>query len=192
MQIIGIHGRKGNGKSLLSALIRKQLQEGTSSICPFAAKLKQVCHILFGGEYRHWWGTDADKNETKPFEYWADLLGESYSSGRRILQTVGTEVFRENVLDNFWLCALHKAILDNHHDKVVIIDDVRFENEVNFIVKNGGKVYETVYLNAPESNDKHLSEKKLPSHLMTKSRICADLGQLEEYAKEIVSGLNQP
>lgn len=45
---------------------------------------------------------------------------------RKFLQIVGTECFRANVHDNFWVQA---AIAANNHLDIVIMEDARFDNE---------------------------------------------------------------
>lgn len=50
---------------------------------------------------------------------------------RKIMQRVGTEVFRGMFGDQFWANIKYKQILDNAH--TVVFSDVRFESELDFV-----------------------------------------------------------
>lgn len=72
---------------------------------------------------------------------WVDksvVLPEINLSVRHVLQTIGTQWGREWISENVWNnCFLAKV---NQFSKVVV-DDVRFENEVNLIKSIGGKIW---------------------------------------------------
>ncbi len=160
MLIIGIAGLKNSGKSSFA----KEIREVLTGVCkksvhnaPFARALKEMCETLFGEAA--WYGTDAEKNTIFPF--WEEQLGELFKSPRRILQTMGTDIFREHVHKDFWLMVQKKYLLDvrNFGAQVAIIDDVRFENEADFIREHDGLMFHVRRNNILPNNDQHASEK---------------------------------
>ena len=92
------------------------------------------------------------------------------TSPRIIYQYLGTDIFRSGIQkiipgieDNFWV----KLTLDNYHkiineDKLanVVISDVRFQNEIDAIHKEGGII---IKISRPGINnsDGHISEKNI-------------------------------
>ncbi len=195
--LYGISGRKGNGKSLIAtAILRHMFETHETCVMSFATKLKQICHILFGGENRHWFGTDADKMETAPFVYWAKHLGENYSCARRIAQTVGTDIFRNNVHNNFWVLLAQKAMEDTlanipHDVCLVIFDDVRYENEAEWLHSKGGQILEVKYTGAKTYNDQHSSEKPLPPELIDGTATFKSKEEVDLFAQHLTAKLKQ-
>lgn len=142
MKLIGIAAPKGSGKTTFAEFIKKNLEDNYQKrvkIIPFAKPLKHICWVLFGGEEKNWYGTEADK--TVEFAYWKELLGEEYSTPRRILQTVGTDVFRNNVHKEFWVHAFNVRVMETMKGTdIMLVDDVRFENEADYIRKVNGSI----------------------------------------------------
>lgn len=106
---IGICGRLQNGKTTSAQLIK--LRNSEYEICSFGNELKKIAKELG-------WNENKDKK------------------GRKILQHLGTEVCR-NIDDDYWVKKLEKYIKKNNY-KYIIIDDIRFQNEADFIKKNNG------------------------------------------------------
>lgn len=73
---------------------------------------------------------------------------------RRILQIIGTEGFRECISDSFWLDIAPK--------ENVIITDVRFPNEVQWVKDNGGVLVKVVRDNKKIEASDHVSEQGVP------------------------------
>ena len=93
-------------------------------------------------------------------------------SPRRVYQTIGTEVVRDlfpsllfpDIGNNFWIrsadiwCKKNK----DEHNGLVVWSDVRYQNEVDYILNNGGKVYKIVRSEVEkECIDGHKSEKSI-------------------------------
>ena len=56
---------------------------------------------------------------------------------RRLLQVFGTQVGREMFGENFWIDLAFKQVTQDR----VVFSDVRFPNEAQAIIKNGGQVW---------------------------------------------------
>lgn len=161
--LVGICGKKGSGKTLFSNNLELELNTHNTyrrlqvDRYSFAQPLKQICHILFGGDEQGWFGDDSDKNSKLPF--FSDKC-DKIPTYRRAMQTVGTDLFRNNLYQNIWIDIAYNTIFNFPEDlqpEITIIDDVRFKNECEFITNNGGIL---VYIERSSVNntDWHASE----------------------------------
>lgn len=149
LKLIGIYGHAGVGKDTVSAHLHFTYKNvyGES----FAGPLKAACSEAFGIDLEDF--TDPDvKNVIN--DYWG-------VSPRMIAQFVGTELFRNNVgklLDtkymiipgeNFWITRLGGRLIGALNEyknnpytpgDCVVISDVRFQNEYDWIIANDGIV----------------------------------------------------
>jgi hypothetical protein len=138
---------KGSGKSVAAQRI-VQAHQGT--IFSFAKPLKRGSKHLFGFSQKELYGTDPEKSSVNPY------LGVS---ARQILQFLGTDVFRNNPLfakdlgspavrgamdlnDEFssvspWIRKM-KEELEKSDAVLAVIDDVRFPDELDFIISEMG------------------------------------------------------
>jgi hypothetical protein len=122
--LIGITGRARTGKDtsanyLVQAFGFKQVS--------FAAPLKAAAAIMLGITEDMVNGTGYDREEVNPD--WG-------FSVREFLQKLGTEGCREAFREDFWI---NRARIEVESATVpVVISDVRFENEAEFIRKSGG------------------------------------------------------
>ena len=147
LKLIGIHGHAGVGKDTVSEYLHCNYLNvyGES----FAGPLKDCCAEAFGID-RELFDDPELKNEVIP--YWG-------VTPRMMAQFVGTELFRNRVgllLDspvnhageNFWIKRLAGRLSGelNEYENgyvpgdCVVITDVRFQNEYDFIVANDGIV----------------------------------------------------
>jgi hypothetical protein len=161
--LVGICGKKGSGKTLFANNLELDLNTHNSyrrlqvDRYSFAQPLKQVCHILFGGDEQGWFGTDEDKNKKLPF--FADKCSK-VPTYRRAMQVVGTDLFRNNLYQSIWTDIAYNTIFNFPEElqpEITIIDDIRFKNEAEFVTNNGGI---TVYIerNTNTPTDWHASE----------------------------------
>ena len=78
---------------------------------------------------------------------------------RRLLQTLGTEWGRQIIMDDIWLRFAQEKIdicrAQAFND--IVITDVRFDNEAEFIQKQGGVVFRVIRPDAPKVHA-HASE----------------------------------
>ena len=128
--IIGIHGRMRTGKSELARLIKAHYEGDFSHvrIASFANRLRQECaemmFPLHGKEgARRIWDVHEDSHK---------------ESMRPMLQAVG-QAKRMLINTDYWVHALAEDNPDyGNHSTLLIIDDVRHENEARWILENGG------------------------------------------------------
>jgi hypothetical protein len=148
----------------------------------FAQPLKAICQILFGGTADHWYGSLKEE----VLEYWG-------MTPRYILQRVGTETFRNNFGQDFWIKAakMHiNRVLDyekaqeNPRNVCVIIDDIRFDNEAEMVKELGGKVYRVIR-NGLVDSDTHSSEQGIDEELVSANMVADNLEELEINARFI-------
>lgn len=150
--IIGLLGKMGSGKTTTQELIKeyyfdKGISEDNILLCNFADGLKELCFLLFKEHLpiESFYGTQEQKSKKHPFY---DL------SGRYILQTVGTDIVRKFYGEDFWTNYMF-SVIENINREIVIVGDIRFDNEVKSIMLRFGTV---IKLN--NSNDKTLCTHK--------------------------------
>jgi hypothetical protein len=133
--IIGICGKMGSGKTTAANLVVKMLGEGWQRAA-FADRLKQIVAV-FGGVSLSTLYTDSGKGA------FCKLVNRTYG---QLLQDVGL-LFREKFNPNVWI----EACLDNPllGGYCLVVEDVRFENELEEIHKRGGLVIKIVRTKSP-------------------------------------------
>lgn len=120
--IIGLMGRRGSGKDTIAKAAQK-LDDS-------------VVRLAFGDGVKH-----EVAEATGHSHVWVDEHKEQL---RPLLQAWGTE-FRRNLCDqNHWVRQLAARLNGVEDDAIVIVTDVRFENEVEFIHQQGGVVARVV------------------------------------------------
>lgn len=76
-------------------------------------------------------------------------------SPRRLMQTLGTDWGRELINPDLWLLMAQQRLL--HYGPGMIVSDVRFNNEAEWIRKHGGKIIH-VHRPVAVSVESHVSE----------------------------------
>jgi hypothetical protein len=151
----------------------------------FADPLKRVCMSLFGLTKKQCYGTEEQKNSLTPMS-WEDMPGvvtpENYDSltrqynestsdfqeywgvilhaagpmtAREVMQFYGTNICRK-MYDRVWIDTTMRQIKEEAPE-LALIGDCRFENEIDEVHDNGGKVI--YFTRNSESEDSHDSEK---------------------------------
>jgi hypothetical protein len=134
--IVGLIGLINSGKgTVASELVQKYNYRQDS----FAASLKDACAMLFDWP-RHL--LEGDPKESREWReivdpWWSEKLGISNFSPRYALQIMGTDVLRNHFNQDIWFLTVENRIRKNP-DQNVVISDVRFPNEIEFIRKQGG------------------------------------------------------
>jgi hypothetical protein len=168
IKIIGITGRKGSGKSTFA----KELGKSFAFHVPlaFADPIRSIALAVFGSEYK------TQESKALVDAFWQERLGDEWSTGRAILQRLGTDVFRNGINKNIWLWAMERRLMAlmarvhaNHPLPLVTVDDVRFANEAEMIRNLGGRIIRMVNTNLPPNTDQHESEKGLPEDMVDNS-----------------------
>jgi energy-coupling factor transporter ATP-binding protein EcfA2 len=131
-KIIGICGKAGHGKTTLGNMLAGHLRpKHDVSIVPFAEPLKNIVTNVLGVD------AAALKDpllKEVPVEPWG-------MSPRRLLQIIGTDMFRKHLCSDVWIKVAGERVKRAHDaGRLVIIDDVRFDNEAEWVRSNGGMV----------------------------------------------------
>lgn len=134
-KLIGLSGLARCGKDTLAKMLYDAFRVERIS---FAEPIREALRAMMGLTDEHFHG------ELK--EVPIPWLGKS---PRQLMQTLGTEWGREIVNDSLWLLIAEQKIKAFHDDmKHVVVTDVRFENEADFIRANGGVVWHITRANA--------------------------------------------
>lgn len=134
MIIIGVGGIAKSGKDTFTAMLKEALiQSGVSEHLVFnynfAEPVKQLARYVFDM-------SDADVNTQEGKQ---EVSKHGYGlTNREILQKVGTESFRDVFNHNIWIDVAERQIFSRFPAHgIVIISDVRFDNEANWILSKG-------------------------------------------------------
>lgn len=136
MNIIGITGFAGVGKDSLAEGFQLQGYRQYS----FAGPLKAGCAALFDIPRPVF---DDPEYKEQEDSYWK-------ISPRKIAQFVGTEFFRDQINkllpdleQSFWISRLERELIIDYNspeDVKVVISDVRFQDELDWITSKEGKI----------------------------------------------------
>jgi hypothetical protein len=154
--LIGLVGVKQSGKDTSADYL---VEKYNFHKLAFAQPLKDICKTLFNFTEDQLYGSQKEEIDEK----WN-------VTPRVVYQYLGTDVFRNDIQKimpeigtNFWI----KLTIDNyhklknaHHNCNVVISDIRFENELNSIRKEGGII---IKITRPSNKniDNHDSEKEI-------------------------------
>lgn len=130
--IIGLLGFIGSGKGTAGEILA---EKGFVQLS-FADSLKDATSAIFG------WSRDlleGDTEVSRAFRetidpFWSKKFGKDITP-RYILQIMGTEVMRNNLLNSIWIDSLERKIYQHEN---VVVTDVRFINEIKFLKDLGG------------------------------------------------------
>jgi len=181
-RLIGIHGLKQSGKDSVALYLHQSYQNVWREA--FADTLKYSASVLFGVPY----------DEFNDPELKAQIHPHWGITRRFMLQFFGTEMVRDNmgtllpsVGEDFWYQRLAYRLNGNPWDDVsydeedtVIIPDVRFQNEYNWIMANNGIV---IHLTRPRDSDiidPHKSEQPIIFTVPEATYALTNDGTLEE------------
>ena len=149
MKVICISGKAGHGKDTAAQYLKEQLELGENRVlvAHFGDLVKYVCSTFFD------W--DGQKNE----------------AGRELLQTIGTDIVRDEDPD-YWVRFVANMLrfFEPAWD-YVLIPDTRFFNEVEYLIKSGFDVThirivrDNYVSDMPEEQQNHISETALDDYL---------------------------
>lgn len=125
LPIIGIAGHARAGKDTIAQIIQQEYRCMTYA---FAEPLKAMLRAIGLDEQDlNGWRKDEPNNDFQ-------------ATPRHMMQTLGTEWGRDTINDNIWVIAAAQRIKQMHRsqpDATILITDVRFQNEADFVRKNG-------------------------------------------------------
>jgi len=147
--IIGLTGGKGCGKSSVARILDRKYGY---DILSFATPIKQMLKAM---------GLrDAELNDPTLKEIKLDEYGKS---PREMMQLLGTEFARNMIAQDVWITAMRRRIIPGTK---IVIDDVRFDNEAEFIRGMDGTILEVKRTKLDENNDTHISEAGLSENFI--------------------------
>lgn len=149
MKIICISGKAGHGKDTAALYLKEQLELGENSvlIAHYGDLVKYVCKTFF------------------------DWNGKKDEAGRELLQTIGTDIVRDENPD-YWVRFIADMLgfFEQSWD-YVLIPDTRFQNEVEYLIKSGFdvvhmRIVRDGYISEmPAQQQNHISETALDDYL---------------------------
>ena len=187
VKYIGITGVAGSGKNAVAEILEHELgtfkgdYDYTARIIPLAKPLKEAIAALFDIP-----ATVLEDREVK--ESKEKLTGLTY---RKIMQLFGTEFVRVHFGSDFWTKRLDQVVKEgeeNFYLEYVIVPDVRFQNEADFIKSKGGVLLKVVRPDNPFAiESSHASEAEVNSiqadYVISN---ISDLGQLENKVLSLI------
>lgn len=154
---IGIAGKRKSGKTTLTEHLMTQFNASHQS---FAEPLKIGLQALFHFSDAQLYGTRIEK-ET-PDERWFN------TSPRTIMQFIGTDLLRDQLhkimpeLEQDIFIRSFDLRYQTMNETMLIFDDLRFQNEVDYIHEKGGIIIQLLRdANQSDQYDKHASEQML-------------------------------
>jgi len=176
MKIIGLIGKKESGKSTFAKFIQGHCPKDKKCvILSFASILKTM---LFKAEIC-----------TEEEMY---LRKTPYS--REMMQKIGTNIIRDQIDPNFFCKCMIKEIKEVaksnppfNKDTIIVIDDVRFQNEAQLIENIDGVLISIIRPESEVSLDVHKSETEM-DRIKTEMAVFndSDLENLEKAAKSLM------
>lgn len=143
--IIGITGKARSGKDTIKDIILDNFAAWGYS---FAEPMYSMTRVL-GVNSRDF----SDAFKEKPISKFA-ARGIDVSP-RKLLQTLGTEWGRQLISPDIWISFAAEQFED--HGSGMVISDVRFENEADFVRNNGGTLIHVRRSSLPDTRS-HVSE----------------------------------
>lgn len=192
--IIGIGHKKQQGKdSLATALMSEFHHLGHDpNTVPFSGPLKELCQAVFGLTWAQCNGTEEQKSSPTEVTLW-DLgkapfntgsIDDPYLTGREVLQHVGVSM--RNIFPGIWkngpFLGQESGVAD-----VIIIPDVRFDDEADKIKAEGGLLIRVIRPGLDAEDDLHESETALEGYNGWNVTVVNDstLEDLQEVARRL-------
>ena len=172
--IVGITGLPRSGKDTVADFLLAK-HRGTYKYS-FAEPIVNMLNAGFSQDFRS--------------DYWTERKGESIpllgKSPRELMQTLGTEWGRQHVHPDVWVFLANQRFLKLGAG--MVIPDVRFENEADFVRKYNGILIHVDNPATPPHND-HVSNSMLhrkPEDLLINNN--GDLVELQQTVEGLFDG----
>ena len=140
--IIGICGFQSSGKDTIADYLIKE--HGFIKMS-FASKLKDIISIMFGWPRDKLEGlTKEDREWREQVDYWwSKTLKMPQLTPRYVMQYFATDLFRNKFHPDIWVKIVENELnnlLEQSNQANIVISDCRFENEINMLIRLGGKI----------------------------------------------------
>lgn len=176
MEVHGIMGAAGAGKDTTAAGI---IAEAPDFIAlAFADPMKLGASVTFGIPIEHFYDREV-KEVDDPF--WG-------ISPRVICQKYG-QMMRELFSEDFWIRRMD-GMIKMHNLQKIVVTDVRYENEVDYVKSLGGKILGVVRDDLEEVAS-HSSEELAARVLQVADHIFTNNGSIEELHASVKEYLNE-
>ena len=186
MKLIGLAGRARSGKDTVGEYLKLNYNFHTYAL---ASPLKKACKEMFGL-------TESQQQDNLKEE----VIPEWGLSPRQMYQTLGTEGGRELFGQDIWIKRA-RVELKNYCDWIdelpsvqfhsqeprMVVTDIRFDNEADWIRSEGGVIWHVNRLNENESVHDHISENGITS--LPEDKIIYNNSSLDELYKNVESKL---
>lgn len=174
-RIIAFAGRKRSGKGMLAQGIKNRFQNAV--ILSFADNLKQLCAELLNtsSDNLNKMKNDGTTFSEKIDDRWVSIISETtgineeiirdelgehtFRTVREMLQVLGTNLIRKHAI-NWHVDKMIERINEIGEDKIIVVDDVRFNNEKDALEKIGADVFIVIRPNCFDVSN-HPSETEL-------------------------------
>jgi hypothetical protein len=135
--IIGLSGIQGAGKDTVGEIL---ISEYGFVKISFGCALKDVISALFG------WPRELLEGATKESRVWRETVNEYWSektgipdfTPRKALQYIGTDLLRNQLCEDIWVCIVENKITEliKLNPKIdIVVTDCRFTNEFAILKK---------------------------------------------------------
>jgi hypothetical protein len=211
MKVIGMCGPKQSGKDTTASMMKKSIP-GLENLA-LAGYLKDVCSAVFNVNREYFDHQKMketlfpvvklveEKNLLQVLGLYATFLDDSsiwyglpetlpstiVRTPRELLQFIGTDILRTYRPDIHLDVAAKSASPSGSY----VITDCRFQNEIKWVQRQGGKVF---YIDRPEAEKRmfessHISEKGIADLRFKCDYVIQNYGSLEELAINVKSAL---
>lgn len=140
--LVGICGFQGAGKDTFANLLIENYKYDKLS---FASATKDIISIIFGWNRQLLEGdTVASREFRETIDiWWSQKLQIHNLTPRKMLQMIGTDLFRNYFDENIWIRTIEKQILSKFQQNPsanIVLSDCRFPNEIQLVQSLGGKI----------------------------------------------------
>lgn len=142
MRVIGLVGKKRSGKDTAADWMTRDWDCATK--VAFADPVKNALMAILGCQSVDAMEAEFGKEDPIPF-----LGGVSL---RRMYQTLGTEWGRRLIHPHLWIKLMDRRLaqLEKEGFELVVVSDVRFENEANYLRNRGARMVHIIRPNPTE------------------------------------------
>jgi hypothetical protein len=208
MEIIGFCGRAGTGKNTAATIMSEILGNAgiSSAHISFAYPLKKIATEIFAIPEEFVFGDS--KNRKIKIGCWEDyfdktipnnILKSDNISVRQFLTHLGGDVFRKMIDENFWVKSFKNRIDKKSYDlvfkhdtdvKVVLVTDVRYQNEVEVIKAIGGRTIKLERISLKHAHESEDCVDNIPEDMFYKVFDHEEISTLKDLKAKILTVLN--
>lgn len=186
MKLIGLAGYAGSGKDTVAKMLIDDYGYTKVSFAgPLYEALYRLNPIIDAWNEDKYAGGHVDIETVQQAvdrDGWEQTKRE-VPEVRRLLQALGTEVGREMFGQDFWV---NQALQTARKLQRVVITDVRFDNEIEAVLAEGGKVYRVVRPGYGPVNA-HVSDNALNDEDPRYTAVLLNDGTVSDLYRQVVS-----